>query len=213
VNLQGLIRRELAEGLTEEELALAVGVSLPTIAHTLEEMPQDSGTLEKFAAYFRIHPDFLRYGGPLPAEGVYQLEEETDHSPLGEMRKVPLLKWHQIGQIMTGDDLPRLIQAEALLETHVSGKRTFAVQVRDDSMQPLFGKGEVIFVDPDRPSKPGHYVLVESEDGRPERALLRQLQDIHGQAVLHPLNERYTDLPLRPNQRTWGRVVELRKKL
>lgn len=60
------------------------------------------------------------------------------------------------------------------------GKRTFALQVRDDSVQPLLSEGEVIFVNPDLPNEPGHYVVVESEDGYPERALLRQLKDIDG---------------------------------
>jgi SOS-response transcriptional repressor LexA len=108
---------------------------------------------------------------------------------------------------------PRFIHAEALLETEVPGRRTFAVQVRDDSMQPLFSEGEIIFVDPDLPSEPGHYVVVESEDGRPERALLWQLKEIGGQTILHPLNRRYADLPVTKQQRIWGRVARLRKKL
>jgi SOS-response transcriptional repressor LexA len=213
VNLQGLIRRELAEGLTEEELAFTIGVEVPMITRTLTDGPQDPAVLEKCARYFRIHADFLRYGGPLPPEGVYELEERGDPSPLGEMRKVPLLKWNQIDQIVTRDEPPRLIQADALLETNASGKRTFAVQVKDDSMQPLFGEGEVMFVNPDLATKPGDYVLIESEDGRPERALLRQLQHIDGQALLHPLNRRYLDLPVLPCQRILGRVVQLRKNL
>jgi plasmid maintenance system antidote protein VapI len=42
VNLKGLIHRELGEGLTEEELASAVGVSVRTIANILvDELPHD----------------------------------------------------------------------------------------------------------------------------------------------------------------------------
>ena len=129
------------------------------------------------------------------------------------MRKVPLLRWDQIDQIVTREELPRVIQAEAMLETDVPGKRTFAVQVRDNSMQPLFSEGEIIFVNPDLPCEPGHYVVVETEDDRPEGALLRQLKEIGGQAILHPLNRQYEDLSLRKQQRIWGRVVRLRKNL
>ena len=128
------------------------------------------------------------------------------------MRKVPLLKWDQIDQMVTREEPPRLIHAEMLLETDVPGKRTFAVQMRDNSMQPLISNGEIIFVNPDLPSEPGHYVVVESEDGRPEGALVRQLKDIGGQAMLHPLNRQYTDLPA-TKHRIWGRVVRLRKNL
>jgi SOS-response transcriptional repressor LexA len=214
VNLKGLVHRELGEGLTEEELASAVGVPVPTIANILvDELPQDPAVWEIFARYFRIHADFLRSGGLPHSEGLFDLTESTYPSPLGPMKKVPLLRWDQIDQMVTSEEVPRLIQAEALLETDVPGKRTFAVQVKDDSMQPLFSEGEIIFVNPDLPGESGHYVVVESEDGRPEGALLRQLKQIGGQAILHPLNRRYDDLPVTKDQRIWGRVVRLRKNL
>jgi SOS-response transcriptional repressor LexA len=214
VNLKGLVHRELGEGLTEEELASAVGVSARTIANILvDEPPQDPAVWETFARYFRIHADFLRSGGPPHSEGLFDLTESAHPSPLGPMRKVPLLRWDQIDQMVTSEEVPRLIQAEAMLETDVPGKRTFAVQVKDNSMQPLFSEGEIIFVNPDLPGEPGHYVVVESEDGRPEGALLRQVKEIGGQAILHPLNRRYEDLPVTKDQRIWGRVVRLRKNL
>ena len=214
MNLKGLVHRELGEGLTEEELAGAVGVSVRTIADILlDELPQDPAIWETFARYFRIHADFLRSGGPPHSEGLFDLTENAHPSPLGPMRKVPLLRWDQIEQMVTSEEPPRLIHAETLLETDVPGKRTFAVQVRDNSMQPLFSEGEIIFVNPDLPSEPGHYVVAESEDGRPEGALLRQLKEIGGQAILHPLNRRYEDLPVTKQQQIWGRVVRLRKNL
>jgi hypothetical protein len=214
LNLKGLIHRELGEGLTEEELASAVGVSVRTIANILvDELPHDPAVWETFARYFRIHADFLRSGGPPHSEGLFDLTESAHPSPLGPMRKVPLLRWDQIDQMVMSGEVPRLIQAEALLETDVPGKRTFAVQVKDDSMQPLFSEGEIIFVNPDLPGEPGQYVMVESEDGRPEGALVRQVKDIGGQTILHPLNRRYEDLPVRKDQRFWGRVVRLRKNL
>ena len=214
MNLKGLVQRELGEGLTEEELASAVGVPVRTIANILvDELPQDPTIWEHFARYFRTHADFLRTGGPPYPEGLFELTESTHPTPVGPMRKVPLLRWDQIDQMVKSNEPPRLIHAVALLETDVPGKRTFAVQVRDNSMQPLFSEGEIIFVNPDLPSEPGHYVVVESEDGRPEVALLRQVKEIGGQAILHPLNRRYEDLPVTKQQRIWGRVVRLRKNL
>ena len=214
MNLKGLVHRELGEGLTEEELASAVGVSVRTIANILvDELPQDRAVWETFARYFRIHADFLRSGGPPHSEGLFDLTESAHPSPLGPMRKVPLLRWDQIHQIVTSGEVPRLIQAEALLETDVPGQRTFAVQVKDNSMQPLFSEGEIIFVNPDLSGEPGHYVVVESEDGRPEGVLLRQLKEIGGKAILHPLNRGYEDLPVTNDQHIWGRVVRLRKNL
>ena len=50
MNLKGLVHRELGEGLTEEELASAVGVSAKTIANILvDELPQDRAVWETFA--------------------------------------------------------------------------------------------------------------------------------------------------------------------
>jgi SOS-response transcriptional repressor LexA len=213
MNLKCLVHRELGEGMTEKELASAVGVSVQTIANILaDDLPQDPAIWEKFARHFRIHADFLQSGGPPYTEGLFDLTETAHSSPLGLMRKVPLLRWNQINQMISRQEPPRLIHAETLLETDVPGKRTFALQIRDDSMQPLFSEGEIIFVNPDLSAEPDHYILVESEDGRPEGTLLRQFKKIGGQAILHPLDQRYEDLPV-TKQRIWGRVVRLRKNL
>ena len=214
MNLKSLVHRELGEGLTEEELASVVGVSARTIADILvNDLPQDPAIWEQFARHFRIHADFLRSGGPPYSDGLFELTEDAHSSPLGPMRKVPLLGWNQIDQMVKREEPPRLIHAEALLETDIPGKRTFALQIRDDSMQPLFSEGEIIFVNPDLPCEPGHYVVVEGADSRPEWALLRQLKEIGGQTLLHPLNRRYQDLSVTNRQRIYGRVVRLRKNL
>jgi SOS-response transcriptional repressor LexA len=216
VNLKSLVHRELGEGLTEEELAAAVGVSVRTIENILaDEVPQDPAIWGTFARYFRIHADFLRSGGPPHAEGLFDLKENIHPSPVGQMRKVPLLRWDQLDQMVTSEEPPRLIHAKALLETDVPGECTFAVQVRDNSMQPLFSEGEIIFVNPDLSGEPNDndYVVVEGEVGSPKGAQLRQFKEVGGQAILHPLNRRYEDLPMTKQQRILGRVVRLRKNL
>ena len=154
MNLKGLVHREIGEGLTEEQLASTVGVSVGTIKNILaDEPPQDRATWKLFARYFRIDVDFLQIGGPPYSEGQFDRTESANPSPLGQMRKVPLLRWDQINQMVRPEEPSRVIQAEAMLETDVPGIRTFAMQVRDDSMEPLFSEGEVIFVNPDLPSK------------------------------------------------------------
>jgi SOS-response transcriptional repressor LexA len=214
MNLKGLIHRELGEGLTEEELASAVGVSVRTIVNILaDKLPQDPAIWETFARYFRMDADFLRTGGPPYPAGLFELTGSTHHSPAGEMRKVPLLKWDQIDQMVGSKDPPHVVQAEAMLETDVLGKRTFAVQVNDNSMQPLFSEGEIIFVDPDLPTEPGEYLVVESKDVSSRGGLLRQLKKIGGQTILHPLNRRYEDLPMTEQHHILGRVVRLRKNV
>ena len=214
MDLKGLVHRELGEGLTEAELASAVGVSVQTIANILvDEVPPDPEIWEQFARHFRIHADFLRSGGPPHAEELFELTENTHPSALGPMRKVPLLGWDQIGQMVAPEPLPRLIRAKGLLETDIPGRRIFASQIRDDSMQPLLSEGEIIFVNPELSGERGDYVVVESEAGGPEGVLVRQLKEIGGQAIFHPLNRRHEDLPKTKHQRILGRVVRLRKNL
>ena len=113
----------------------------------------------------------------------------------------------------THEEPPRLIHAEVLLETDVPGRRTFALQIRDNSMEPEFSEGEIIFMNPDLPSEPAHHVLVESGNGGPKEIFLRQLKEIGGQVILHPLNRLYEDLPMMKHQCILGRVVRLRKNL
>jgi len=214
VNLKGLVHRELGEGVTERQLASSVGVSMRTIGNILKDkLPQDPTIWEAFARYFRIDADLLRAGGsPLP-EGVFELTDTKDRGLMGSMRTVPLLNCHQFDQMVTSNEPPRVVHAEAMLETDVRGRRTFATMVKDDSMEPLFSDGEIVFVNPELSSEPGHYVMVENRDSKPTGALLRQLNVIGDQAVLHALNRRYEDLPLTKWHRIWGRVVRLRKNL
>lgn len=215
MNLKGLIHRELGEGLTEEELASSVGVSERTIVNILaDKLPRDPAIWEQFARYFRMDADFLRNGELRRSGARFELSGSPHHSAAGHIQKVPLFNWDQIEQVVKRQDPSRVIHTEAMIETtDVPGARTFAVKVKDPSMQPLFSEGEIIFVNPDLASEPGHYVVVESENGSPEGALLRRLKEIGGQLVLHALNRRYADLPLTNQQLILGRVVRLRKNL
>jgi SOS-response transcriptional repressor LexA len=155
----------------------------------------------------------LQSGGPSHAEGLIALTESAYPSPIGPLRMVPLLRWDRIEQMIMCEEPSRLIHAETLLETDVPGKRTFALQVRDDSMQPLFSEGEIIFVNPDLRTEPGHDVVVASEDRRPKEVLVRQRKAIDGRPISHPLSRRYEDISVTNQQRVVGRVVRMRKNL
>jgi SOS-response transcriptional repressor LexA len=201
----------LAEGLTEKDLALAVGVTPRTIFNILaERVPKDPAVWRKFAKYFRMDVDFLRTGR------VLSFTEPSDKEGRGlalQMRRVPLVNWSHIGKVVGSQEQAVTVDPEILVEaTDIPGERTFGLRVRDDSMNPLFSEGEIIFVDPDQAVEVGHYV-VAGDEAVPEAALLRELREIGGRPVLHPLNRRYPDLPLDTGQRIWGRVMRLRKNL
>jgi SOS-response transcriptional repressor LexA len=215
VNLKGLLHRELGEGLTEKELASAVGVSVRTISNVLiGKLPREPATWDKFARYFRMDADFLRTGEPAHARRTVELPETVRRSAAGEIRKVPLLEWERIEEMMRTKTFPEVIRAEAVVEaTDVAGARTFAVKVKDHSMEPLFSEGEMIFVNPDSEWKPEDYVIALSGDAGAYAVLLRQVKRIGSQCMLHPLNRNYEDLPLTEEGHVWGKVVRLRKNL
>jgi SOS-response transcriptional repressor LexA len=215
VHLKGLIHRELGEGLTETELATAIGVSLQTIEDILsDKTSQDPTIWEKFAKHFRMDVDFLRTGESTHPSTLVTLSEDDQHSRSIEMRKVPLLTWRQIDQMITNKEPSPVIRTGVMLEvTDVPGKRTFALTVKDNAMHPLFSEGEIIFVNPDLKYKPGDYVVVGSQSGRSGEAMLRQLKKLGSQYILHPLSRKYGDLPLTKHERVYGKVVRLRKNL
>jgi SOS-response transcriptional repressor LexA len=215
MNLKGLVHRELGEGLTEKELATSIGVSERAIADILDDkLPHDPAVWEKFARYFRMEADFLRTDAAAHARTRIDLPLKTHQTAAGQIRKFPLLRWHQLDQILTSKALPGVIHAEALIEaTDVSGSRTFAVKVQDDSMEPLFSEGEMIFVDPDIEWKPDDYVIAHYRNGDSETMLLRQIKRIGSQCTLHPLHRKYNDLPVTSQDAVRGKVVRLRKNL
>ena len=215
MNLKCLVHRELSEGLTENELASVVGVSPRTIADILiSKLPHEPAIWERFARYFRMDIDFLRTGMSVHARTMVELPGSSHHSAAGEIRKFPLLQWQHIDEMVNSKTLPGVVHAETMVEaTDVSGLRTFALKVKDDSMEPLFSDGEMIFVNPDGEWRPGDYVIAKSGDGDPEPVLLRQVKHIGSHSILHPLNRKYEDLALANEETVWGKVVRLRKNL
>jgi SOS-response transcriptional repressor LexA len=215
MDLKNLIHRELCEGMTEEQLASAVGVSPGTLADILTgKEPKDPAIWEQFGRYFRMEVELLRTGESEHGRSRVVLPARPSPSPAGYLRSIPLLNWHQMEQIAKKGSLPAVIHAEAMVETtDVSGTRTFALKVPDDSMEPLFSKGEMIFVNPDVEYQPGDYVIAERQNTRSASAVLRQVKRLGDQCMLHPLNRQYDDLPLTKRDVVRGKVVRLRKNL
>jgi SOS-response transcriptional repressor LexA len=215
VNVRSLILRELDEGMTEEELASAIEVSPQTLTNIIaNEFPKDSAVWDKFTRYFRMDVDVLQTGESTHSTVILNLSDRTLQSATGLIRKIPLLGWHQMSQMITSKNLPDVIHAEATLDTtDICGKRTVALKVKDDSMETMFREGQIIFVDPDSKWKPGDYVIVYRPGGHPETTLFRQVEYIECHYVLHPLNPKYENLLLSKQDKVWGKIVRLTRSL
>jgi SOS-response transcriptional repressor LexA len=158
--------------------------------------------------------ELLRTGEAEHGRPRVELPRPSSHSAAGDIRRIPLLNWHQIAQIENAPHRSSTIHAQALVETtDVSGARTFALKVLDDSMEPLFNKGEMIFVNPDLACKPGDYVIANRQHPSMASTILRQVKTLGDQYMLHPLNRKYDDLPLTKQDVVRGKVVRLRKNL
>ena len=214
MELRSLIHKELRDGLNEEELGASIGVSHEEIKHILAGgNPESLEVWRKFAAYFRMDLDFLRFGKSKLATAHSELLSPKPVTETVQYRKVPLLSWGKVGQLTRRSDGPAEKLAHAMIETDVSGPRVFALRVKNDAMEPLFHKGEIIFVNQDLPPVKNHYVVVLSREKDTEEARLRQLKKLGKQLWLRAPNPKYADCPLTKQQRIVGRVVRLRMKL
>ena len=196
-------------------MASAIGVPLRTVKNILADtFPEDPAKWKKFSKYFRKDVEVLRSGGSTHSITILNLSALARQSTAGRIRRIPLLNWHQLGQMVGGTVPPGVFHSEATLETtDVSGKHAVAVKVHDESMEPLFSEGEIFFVNPDSKWKPGDYVIAHRLGGRQDTILLRQVKPIGNQYMLHPLNRKYDDLPMTEQDEVWGKVVRMRKNL
>lgn len=215
MNLQTLIQYQLSEGLTEHDLAAAIGVPTFTIHRVLKgREPKNPEILRKLAGYFRIDVNRLgreKLGLPPTQRKDLDIGEHAAHR---YYRKVPLLSWAEAIQVGTHPDSPSFLASrQKMIETELSGAQIFALHVKDNSMEPLFHKGELFFVNPELEPQAGDYVVAWSQREEADPGCLRQLNRFQKGYALHPLNNNYQDTSLTSHQKIIGRVIRLRKDL
>jgi len=214
MELRSLLYKEISDGLDEEELGASIGVPHEIIKQILAGgHPESLETWRKFAAYFRVDLDFLRFGKSKLASSHSELLSPNPVTETVQYRKVPLLSWNNLGQLTRTRGAPIKRLAHTMVETDVSGPRVFALRVKNDAMEPLFHKGELIFVNPDLPPVQGHYVVVLIREKNIEEAKLRHLEKHQNHLWLRALNPKCADRMLTSRQRIVGRVVRLRMNL
>lgn len=148
------------KGLTQEELAKALGMSRPAVTQWETGWSQPRmGTVEKLAAFFGVpkseiiddapaHPDL-----PADAMPVYSSGEAT----------VPLTT---LGRVHAGDPMDEE-EAEHRVEVPASvcsrHPRAFALVVEGSCMDRVIPEGAHVLVDPDREPSNGSIAVVETE--------------------------------------------------
>jgi SOS-response transcriptional repressor LexA len=106
-------------------------------------------------------------------------------------RQAPLVSWENAGRWSEIMDhhLPIHSVGPPIEITQAFGERTFALQVRDDTMEPRAPEGAVIIVDPGRTPRPGSLVVARlKEEAEPT---FKKLVVDGPRRYLAPLNPRY----------------------
>lgn len=161
-----LTRLMFHQRIRVNELARRTGIPQPTlqrmVAGTVENPHQNS--LKPLAEYFQVSIEQLKGLQPIP-----WLQPSTPKE--AGWAKVPLLSWSEAVLWGTSD---QIMTEHDLLFTDASvGAKAFALRMNDASMEPLFPKGTLLIIDPDKLTKDRSYVVITLKD-HPE-AVFRQL--------------------------------------
>ena len=152
------------------QLALATGVSQPTIFRMLTGVSKDPkhSNVQRIADYFEISADALRTinlelldkGDTATRES---LDELTEAPKLRPFRNVPV-----VGTVEGGTDgyLEHTDVEDGSIDYPAKYPDAYALRVRGDSMRPRIKSGEFIVAEPHVKAVPGDDVVVVCKDGR-----------------------------------------------
>lgn len=215
-------QRKIETGLTQEVLAEACGWKTQGAVYQYlnARIPLNVTAAAKFAMALKVQiADFspalskqvLVLNKPMQGLGLYQsvargqreyhaVEEGVAHyentEPGPNLRApVPLISWVTAGAFDTANDPLLPGEAEEWLPTpRNSGKHTYALRVRGDSMTAPHGKsypdGCIIFVDPEKRSPSTGDRIIAKLDGTDEVTFKQFISDA-GRMWLKPLNPQY----------------------
>lgn len=185
MNYSARIKRwRIANDLNEDQFAALIGVSRGSIQQW------ESG---KTAPNRKRQPIVANVLGitvaQLMADG-----NGTEEGPIIGGR-VPLLSDVQAGDFHEFvDNFHPGDGGQELITTSVPvRKRTFALRVKGDSMEPEFHEGWILIVEPDLDAEPGDFVIAKNQSGE---TTFKQLVKEGGDWYLKPLNQRYPIKPL-----------------
>lgn len=201
INLKALMA-ELR--ITESELARRTGIGQPVV-HRIASGETDNpkvGTLSPIANFFAVSISQLIGDEPLPNNRL----PGTFNPGTQGWTQVPLLDWEQLNKWpdVTPSEKPiRNISVDLHL-----GEHSYALQVKDTTMEPRFPEGTIIIADPTLKPKDRDFVLAYVEGHK--LPTFKQLL-VDGESIyLKPLNSDFKALLLDKDHRFLGVVVQSR---
>lgn len=133
--------------------------------------------------------DLISAGLSLSDKGI--MERRPDGSREDQAGGVPLLTWNQ------ARNWPEATEVRAWVQTPAGhSPRTFALKIKDDSMEPEFQAGDTIIVDSNVKPISGKFVIIKTLKGENGEATIGQLIRNDASTVLAPTNRRYPIIDL-----------------
>lgn len=151
-NLQTLLK--LRGDITLSDLARETGVPQPTLHHIVEgrtKKPRRQA-LESLATYFSVSVPQLVGTLPLLPNIPDAIKESL------KISTIPLIDW-ELAKNWNRDSYDSIQFREIILEKE-TGKNTFALELQDTSMEPLFLEKSILIFDPTKSPKERDFVLV-----------------------------------------------------
>lgn len=175
----GLVLKALIEkhGITVMELARQVGIGQPVIYRiTTDETDNPKiQTLYTLACFFGITVNQL-----IGVEKLYLTPEENE---IKNRTEAPLISWNEASNWFSK---PKS-NARVALDSSTKQGRIYALEVQDDSMEPLFLPGTILLVEGDRTPENGSFAIVKLH--KEEKAILRQVLFDGQLQYLKPLHQ------------------------
>lgn len=191
--------------LTHEELAKISKVPAQYIRDIESGAVQGSNEkqLRKLAAALELDPDALMAGSdhpPLVGAGRTFGAAPDVHTTAGiQARTIPLISMAQAGT-MTKASFDDVYDYEGVIDFAKKGRKTFAVRIRGDSMEPRYPAGTVAIVEPEKPLRNEGRVLAKLRSGD---VLFKQLQFDGEFFRLLSLNPAYKPIEVRHQDIEW----------
>ncbi|BBL71098.1 LexA family protein [Methylogaea oryzae] len=174
-----------AKKLTQLSLAQRSGVSQQLISRL------EGGHIESTTEIFPL-ADTLGVDARWLATGQGSMRDGSEENASKPLIHVPVVSWVAAGnwREMIEDD-----EHKSIAVTCKVGRNAYALQIKGDSMEPVFPNGSYIVVDPDLEPRPGNYVVVRLNETH--EATFKQLIVEGGIQYLKPLNPRYPIMEVR----------------
>lgn len=195
-------KARLAAGLTQQQLAKAMGVTRPTV--TMWESGATTPSTRKL--------DELADALGLSRVQFFESKEVREASNVRSgpetARWVPEISWINAGAWKeVGHVIEDLTETQHWPCPVACSPKTFCLRVEGDSMSPAYPRGTLIYVDPEVPPTSGKRVVAMSENW--EKATFKQYLEDGDERYLKAMNPNWPQqyMPITPDCSIIGTVV------